>query len=251
MNSAKRLLDVLKEIQKSKDYYKACEILFNCQDTFLHLYFYKYFLADIKMIEKLLKSTGKYKENIHSKKIKLIAMSISPNFIQNRDIEDLKSSNLEILNKKLFNLLQNKIQNIEDSITFLETIEAFLPDEVFYDKDIEALRIALKDIEKTNSPLDDIIADIDEAVLYYGYFGNNIIEDKFHRVLGNTLINLDKIKPYIKKYSKTFKIIIMFFDFYKKIKEIKEEIPVLVEYVKKEFLEDTTDSIDAEILIEE
>ena len=129
-------------------------------------------------------------------------------------------------------------------------ISTFIPDEVFYDKDIEALRVALKDIEKTNSPLDDIIADIDEAVLYYGYFGNNIIEDKFHRVLGNTLINLEKIKPYIKQFPKPFKIILGFFEVYKKIKEIKEEVPVLLAYVKKELIEDS-ESIDAEILNKE
>ena len=109
---------------------------------------------------------------------------------------------------------------------------------------------ALKDIEKTNSPLDDIIADIDEAILYYGYFGNNIIEDKFHRVLGNTLVNIDKIKPIIKKFPKAIKILIDFFELYKNIKEIKEEIPTLVAWVKKELIEDT-DSIDADILDEE
>ncbi|MFX4252022.1 hypothetical protein ACOL21_04155 [Aliarcobacter butzleri] len=247
MNSAKRLLDVLKEIQKSKDYYKACEVLFNCKDTFLQLYFYKYFLNDLKNIEKILKDTGKYKEKIHKSKINLIAQSISPNYIEQIHFHYGISTVTDDYKK----IKDKNISDLEPAIEFLELMETFIPDEVFYDKDIEALRIALKDIEKTNSPLDDIIADIDEAVLYYGYFGNNIIEDKFHRVLGNTLINLEKIKPYIKKYSKTFKIIISFFDFYKKIKEIKEEVPVLVEYVKKELLEDAADEIDAEILSEE
>lgn len=247
MNSAKRLLDVLKEIQKSKDYYKACEVLFNCKDTFLQLYFYKYFLNDLKNIGKILKDTGKYKENIHKSKINLVAQSISPNYIETVNF----GYGISEITNEYRRIKEQKVSNLQPAIEFLELMETFIPDEVFYDKDIEALRIALKDIEKTNSPLDDIIADIDEAVLYYGYFGNNIIEDKFHRVLGNTLINLEKIKPYIKKYSKTFKIIIMFFDFYKKIKEIKEEVPVLVEYVKKELLENTTDSIDAEILTEE
>ncbi|MFW2585582.1 hypothetical protein [Aliarcobacter butzleri] len=247
MNSAKRLLDVLKEIQKSKDYYKACEVLFNCKDIFLQLYFYKYFLNDLKNIERILKDTGKYKENIHKSQINLIAKSISPNYIEEVNFNYNLSNNSDAYKR----VKDKKISDLEPAIYFMELMETFIPDEVFYDKDIEALRIALKDIEKTNSPLDDIIADIDEAVLYYGYFGNNIIEDKFHRVLGNTLINLEKIKPYIKKYSKTFKIIISFFDFYKKIKEIKEEVPVLVEYVKKELLEDAADEIDAEILTEE
>lgn len=250
MNSAKRLLDILKTIEKEANYYKACEILFNCKDTFSQLNFYKYFLNDIKNIEQLLKNTGKYKEDIYSKRISLLSISVSPNYIEPQDIKLVKSSIPTALLKEYPNLIANKLGKIENSIDFLETIESFLPDEVFYDKDIEALRIALKDIEKTNSPLDDIIADIDEAVLYYGYFGNNIIEDKFHRVLGNTLINLEKIKPYIKQFPKPFKIILGFFEVYKKIKEIKEEIPVLLEYVKKELIEDS-ESIDAEILTEE
>lgn len=246
MNSAKRLLDILKTIEKEANYYKACEILFNCKDTFLQLYFYKYFLNDLKNIEKILKDTGKYKENIHKSKIDLVAISISPNYVEEVNYDYSISSITDSYKRKK----ELSIVNLTGAIEFLELMETFIPDEVFYDKDIEALRVALKDIEKTNSPLDDIIADIDEAVLYYGYFGNNIIEDKFHRVLGNTLINLEKIKPYIKQFPKPFKIILGFFEVYKKIKEIKEEIPVLLEYVKKELIEDS-DSIDAEILTEE
>lgn len=246
MNSAKRLLDILQAIKKERDYYKACEILFNCKDTFSQLNFYKYFLNDLKNIEKILKDTGKYKENIHKSKIDLVAISISPNYIQQINLPRAVPSELDSLIRKH----KLSIDGLSPAIEFLELMETFIPDEVFYDKDIEALRVALKDIEKTNSPLDDIIADIDEAVLYYGYFGNNIIEDKFHRVLGNTLINLEKIKPYIKQFPKPFKIILGFFEVYKKIKEIKEEIPVLLEYVKKELIEDS-ESIDAEILTEE
>lgn len=246
MNSAKRLLDILKTIEKEANYYKACEILFNCKDTFLQLYFYKYFLNDLKNIEKILKDTGKYKENIHKSKIDLVAISISPNYVEEVNYDYSISSITDSYKRKK----ELSIVNLTGAIEFLELMETFIPDEVFYDKDIEALRVALKDIEKTNSPLDDIIADIDEAILYYGYFGNNIIEDKFHRVLGNTLINLEKIKPYIKQFPKPFKIILGFFEVYKKIKEIKEEIPVLLEYVKKELIEDS-DSIDAEILTEE
>lgn len=246
MNSAKRLLDILKTIEKEANYYKACEILFNCKDTFLQLYFYKYFLNDLKNIERILKDTGKYKENIHKSKIDLVAISISPNYVEEVNYDYSISSITDSYKRKK----ELSIVNLTGAIEFLELMETFIPDEVFYDKDIEALRIALKDIEKTNSPLDDIIADIDEAVLYYGYFGNNIIEDKFHRVLGNTLINLEKIKPYIKQFPKPFKIILGFFEVYKKIKEIKEEIPVLLEYVKKELIEDS-ESIDAEILTEE
>ncbi len=246
MNSAKRLLDILKTIEKEANYYKACEILFNCKDTFLQLYFYKYFLNDLKNIERILKDTGKYKENIHKSKIDLVAISISPNYVEEVNYDYSISSITDSYKRKK----ELSIVNLTGAIEFLELMETFIPDEVFYDKDIEALRVALKDIEKTNSPLDDIIADIDEAILYYGYFGNNIIEDKFHRVLGNTLINLEKIKPYIKQFPKPFKIILGFFEVYKKIKEIKEEIPVLLEYVKKELIEDS-DSIDAEILTEE
>lgn len=246
MNSAKRLLDILKTIEKEANYYKACEILFNCKDTFLQLYFYKYFLNDLKNIEKILKDTGKYKENIHKSKIDLVAISISPNYVEEVNYDYSISSITDSYKRKK----ELSIVNLTGAIEFLELMETFIPDEVFYDKDIEALRVALKDIEKTNSPLDDIIADIDEAVLYYGYFGNNIIEDKFHRVLGNTLINLEKIKPYIKQFPKPFKIILGFFEVYKKIKEIKEEIPVLLEYVKKELIEDS-EPIDAELLTEE
>lgn len=246
MNSAKRLLDILKTIEKEANYYKACEILFNCKDTFLQLYFYKYFLNDLKNIEKILKDTGKYKENIHKSKIDLVAISISPNYVEEVNY-DYSISHITDSYKRKKEL---SIVNLTEAIEFLELMETFIPDEVFYDKDIEALRVALKDIQKTNSPLDDIIADIDEAVLYYGYFGNNIIEDKFHRVLGNTLINLEKIKPYIKQFPKLFKIILGFFEVYKKIKEIKEEIPVLLEYVKKE-LNENSEPIDAELLTEE
>lgn len=238
MNSAKRIVDILNAVQEEKTYYDACKKLFSCNELYQQLYFYKYFLNDLKYVENTLKSTGKYKEEFHKPKLTLTAFCISPNYLDKQPI----SSNE--------NQWHKKINDIGLVIEFMELMETFMPDETLYNKDIEALRIALKDIEKTNSPLDDIIADIDEAVLYYGYFGNNIIEDKFHRVLGNTLVNIEKIKPIIKKFPKTIKILIDFFELYKNIKEIKEEFPTLVAWVKKELIEDT-DSIDAHILDEE
>lgn len=247
MNSAKRLLDILNVIKTERNYYKACEILFNCKDTFLQLYFYKYFLNDIKNIEKILKDTGKYKEHIHKSKITLVAQSISPNYVEKINIpSSIPQELIPIINKH-----KTSIDGLLLAIEFMELMETFIPDETLYNKDIEALRMALKDVEKTNSPLDDIIVDIDEAVLYYGYFGNNIIEDKFHRVLGNTLVNMEKIKPIIKKFPKTIKILIDFFEFYKKIKEIKEELPVLIEMIKKELDIKSDSIIDADILDEE
>ena len=57
MNSAKRLLDILQAIKKERDYYKACEILFNCKDTFSQLNFYKYFFFFFKNIKKILRDT--------------------------------------------------------------------------------------------------------------------------------------------------------------------------------------------------
>lgn len=238
MNSAKRIVDILKAIKEDKTYFNACIRLFSCDELYQQLYFYKYFLNDLKSIERVLKSTGKYKENIHKKNLGLTAFCISPNYLEKVP----SPSNVNEHNKR--------INDISLAIEFMELMETFIPDETLYNKDIETLRIALKDVEKTNSPLDDIIADIDEAILYYGYFGNNIIEDKFHRVLGNTLVNMEKIKPIIKKFPKTIKILIDFFELYKNIKEIKEEIPTLVAWVKKELIEDT-DSIDADILDEE
>lgn len=225
MNSAKRIIDILKTIQVEATYYKACIKLFSCTELYQQLYFYKYFLNDLKNVEHIVKKTGKFDETLYRTKLGITALCISPNFAYDKE-------------------------RLITSIEFLSLIEPFIPDETLYDKDIEALRIALKDVEKTNSPLDDIIADIDEAILYYGYFGNNIIEDKFHRVLGNTLINIERIKPIIKKFPKTIKILIDFFEFYKKIKEIKEELPTLIESVKKE-LNSKSDSIDADILDEE
>lgn len=238
MNSAKRIVDILKAIKELRAYYDACKELFSCNELYQQLYFYKYFLNDLKSIERVLKATGKYKEDIHKQKLGLTALCISPNYLE----KSPTSSNQAEWHKK--------INDISLAIEFMELMETFMPDEILYNKDIEALRIALKDIEKTNSPLDDIIADIDEAVLYYGYFGNNIIEDKFHRVLGNTLVNIEKIKPIIKKFPKTIKILIDFFELYKNIKEIKEELPTLVAWVKKELIEDT-EPIDADILDEE
>lgn len=239
MNSAKRIVDILKAIQEQKTYFDACRKLFSCEELYQQLYFYKYFLNDLKSIERVLKSTGKYKEDIHKKNLGLTAFCLSPNYLE----KEPSSSNI-------INQHNKRINDINLAIEFMELMETFIPDETLYNKDIEALRIALKDVEKTNSPLDDIIADIDEAILYYGYFGNNIIEDKFHRVLGNTLVNIEKIKPIIKKFPKTIKILIDFFELYKNIKEIKDEIPTLVAWVKKELIEDT-DSIDADILDEE
>lgn len=239
MNSAKRIVDILKAIQEQKTYFDACRKLFSCEELYQQLYFYKYFLNDLKSIERVLKSTGKYKEDIHKKNLGLTAFCISPNYLE----KEPSSSNI-------INQHNKRINDINLAIEFMELMETFIPDETLYNKDIEALRIALKDIEKTNSPLDDIIADINEAILYYGYFGNNIIEDKFHRVLGNTLVNMEKIKPIIKKFPKMIKILIDFFELYKNIKEIKDEIPTLVAWVKKELIEDT-DSIDADILDEE
>lgn len=238
MNSAKRIVDILKSIQKQRLYYDACKELFSCDELYQQLYFYKYFLNDLKNIENILKSTGKYKEDIHKKRLGLTALCISPNYLEKSPTSSNQAE------------WQKKLNDISLAIEFMELMETFIPDETLYNKDIEALRIALKDVEKTNSPLDDIIADIDEAILYYGYFGNNIIEDKFHRVLGNTLVNMEKIKPIIKKFPKTIKILIDFFELYKNIKEIKEEVPTLVAWVKKELIEDT-DSIDADILDEE
>lgn len=242
MNSAKRIVDILKAVHEQKTYYDACKAIFSCDELYQQLYFYKYFLNDLKSIERVLKATGKYKEDIHKQKLGLTALCISPNYLD----KNPTSSNPPVVNQH-----NKKINDISLAIEFMELMETFLPDETLYNKDIEALRIALKDVEKTNSPLDDIIADIDEAILYYGYFGNNIIEDKFHRVLGNTLVNIEKIKPIIKKFPKTIKILIDFFELYKNIKEIKEELPTLVAWVKKE-LEIKSDSIiDADILDEE
>ncbi len=241
MNSAKRIVDILKAIQEQKTYFDACKKLFSCDELYQQLYFYKYFLNDLKNIENILKSTGKYKEDIHKKRLGLTALCISPNYLDKEPISPIPI---------VVNEHNKRINDIGLAIEFMEIMETFIPDETLYNKDIEALRIALKDVEKTNSPLDDIIADIDEAILYYGYFGNNIIEDKFHRVLGNTLVNIEKIKPIIKKFPKTIKILIDFFELYKNIKEIKDEIPTLVAWVKKELIEDT-DSIDADILDEE
>lgn len=238
MNSAKRIVDILKSIQKQRLYYDACKELFSCDELYQQLYFYKYFLNDLKSIERILKATGKYKEDIHKQKLGFTALCISPNYLEKSPTSSNQAE------------WQKKLNDINLAIEFMEIMETFIPDETLYNKDIEALRIALKDVEKTNSPLDDIIADIDEAILYYGYFGNNIIEDKFHRVLGNTLVNMEKIKPIIKKFPKMIKILIDFFELYKNIKEIKDEIPTLVAWVKKELIEDT-DSIDADILDEE
>lgn len=237
MNSAKRIVDILKAIQEQKTYFDACKKLFSCDELYQQLYFYKYFLNDLKSIERVLKSTGKYKEDIHKKNLGLTAFCISPNYLE----KEPSSSNI-------INQHNKRINDINLAIEFMELMETFIPDETLYDKDIEALRIALKDVEKTNSPLDDIISDIDEAVLYYGYFGNNIIEDKFHRVIGNTVAYMDKIKPVIKKFPKVVKILIDFFEFYKKIKEIKEELPTLVEMIKKELDIKSDSIIDADIL---
>lgn len=238
MNSAKRIVDILNSLQEEKTYYDACRRLFSCDELYQQLYFYKYFLNDLKYVENSLKSTGKYKEEIHKKKLALTAHCISPNYLEKQP----SSSNI-------INEHNKRINDVSLAIEFMELMETFMPDEVLYDKDIEALRIALKDIEKTNSPLDDIITDIDEAVLYYGYFGNNIIEDKFHRVIGNTLVNMENIKPVLKKFPKVFKVIIKFFDVYKKMKEIKEEVPNIIEWARKELLEDLS-SIEVEILEE-
>jgi|GEM_PF-6595652 len=240
MNSAKRLTDILKTISKEKDYYKACEVLFSCNDTYSHLYFYRYFLNDLKHIEKILKKTGKYKENIHKSKIDLVALSISPNYIEQVDYPySISSSTDEYKREK-----EQRLTNLPLAIEFMELMETFIIDETLYSQDIEALRIALKDIKKTNTPLDEIITQIDEAVLYYGYFGNNIIEDKLHKVLGITCVNMDKIKLWSKQFPKAFKIIINFFDFYKKMKEIKEEIPILLDSIVK--LIKNIDLIDSE-----
>jgi len=108
----------------------------------------------------------------------------------------------------------------------------------------------LKGIKKTNNPLDEIIAQIDEAVLYYGYFGDNIVEDKLHQVLGITCIHMDKIKVWVKQFPKTFKIVINFFEFYKKMKEIKEEVPNLLDYIGN-LVNTKTDLLDSNILNED
>lgn len=221
MNSARRIIDILEKIKVEKVYFDACKSLFKTNDRYEQLYFYKYFLTDLKNIEKILKKTGKYKEHIHKDKLGIVAHCISPNYLEKSPLPQ---------NQSLFN---NKINSISSSIEFMEILESFLPDETLYDKEIEDLKLALKDRKKTNSPLDDILDDIDEAVFYYGYFGNIVIEDKFHKVLGNTIINIEKLKPAIKKFPAGFKIIVNFFDFYKKIKEVKEQAPALIEDIKK------------------
>lgn len=231
MNSAKRIIDILQAVKERQTYYEACRTLFSCDELYQQLYFYKYFINDLKNVEKALRATGKYKESIHKKNLGLCAVCISPNYTLKSPPSNLVAEH----NKK-----QNEILK---AIEFMELMETFIPDETLYNEDIEALRIALKDVKKTNTPLDEIIKEIDEAVLYYGYFGNNIIEDKFHIVIGSTYANIDTIKVVIKKFPKAFNVLIEFFELYKKIKEIKKEVPTLLEYVKKEL-----DCIDTEIL---
>lgn len=230
MNSAKRILDILKEIQSTKNYYKACEKLFNCEDAFLQLYFYRYFLNDLKSIEKALIDTEKYKEHIHKDKIELVAKLISPNYILDDKLPNSIQSDLSFLAIRY----KEREAELMKAIEFMELVESFIPNEVFYSDEIEKLRVYLKGLQKTDTFLDSILQEIDEAVLYYGYFGNNIIEDKFHKVLGKILVNTDKIKPYIKKFSKVIEIILLFIDFYKKTKELKEDATLLLEWAKKE-----------------
>lgn len=224
MNSARRIIDILEKIQEQKTYFDACKTLFKTSNTYEQLYFYKYFLSDLKNIEKVLKKTGKYKEHIHKEKLGAVAICISPNYLTKGPLTQQQIH---------LNDFSKKTNSVSSSIEFMEILESFLPDETLYDKEIEDLKLALKDRKKTNSPLDDILDDIDEAVFYYGYFGNIVIEDKFHKVLGNTIINIEKLKPAIKKFPIGFKIIVNFFDFYKKIKEVKEQAPALIEDIKK------------------
>ena len=182
-------------------------VIFKIDDKFDQLMLYKYFLNDIKNIERTLKERKKYKDVYHQKLTK-ISNFISPNYKE----YDLQTN---------FTILDD-----------LEMIESFLDDETLYNEHIEKIRISLKGFKETGTFLDFIIKDIDEAITYYGFFGENILDDKFNSTFSQSFINKEKILELSKKYSKTVKIIINFFETYQKIKNIPTKVIGLVNDIK-------------------
>ena len=195
--------------------------MFDISDRYEQIMLYRYFLNDIKHIERHIKTKNKFSK-VHGGKLETIANCISPNFKYHSIHESGYSKQSAVITSLL---------------VYLETIDVALDSEKLYNEDIEKIRIALKGIKRSDTLLDDIIDDIRDTVMYYGHFGNNILEDKFHSVFSISFVNRDRIKELSKKHQNIVKVLIMFFKTYKKIKNIKGELIELLEYVETYFPE--------------
>lgn len=223
MNSAKRLADLVKSLQTTKNYSTSILALFKIEEQYERLMIHRYFLNDIKNIERVLKQKGKYKI-IHQNKLSNLAEFISP----------------------FFNSFH--IAAYQETSNYIETIESFFEDEVLYNEDIEKIRTALKGISKTDTVLDLILDDIDDLANYYGYFGNTIVEEKSAKIISKTFINFEVLKDLGLKYKKHIKIIVLFYSFYKKIKSTVSEVREVCDYLETTFSEDKLLENQTEIL---
>ncbi len=209
MNSASRLLTIIKELETRGNYFSTVKSLFKIDDTYSQLMFFQYFLKDTNNVKTILEQRGKYNKIFDNKLINITSV-ITPNYD-----------------------LRNRKHIISSSLEDLHMWNCLFDDEKIYESDIEKLKLQLNSIEKTGTFLDDFIKEIDEAVKYYSFFGEMILDDKFNDVYAQSFIKKDKIIELAKKHKKAVTIILNFFDVYIKIKKLPEHILLIVNDVKK------------------